>query len=175
MNGAGASSFCPERHQLCAECLPSGCILCQFRLLNSSPRISYRTRSPRDQHVLYTCETWQKKFEEASCVSNGYDSQLLNSGINESQSSMAATTIDSVEMGDCMICLEPLGSTYHRLPTCNHCFHQACIEQWFESGGKQSCPNCGLVYGVSKGRWTIVRFESRTLFSAQVHNHPTVA
>ena len=50
-----------------------------------------------------------------------------------------------------MICLEQLGSSYLTLDVCNHHFHKACIEQWFESNGKQSCPTCGHVYGITKG------------------------
>lgn len=50
-----------------------------------------------------------------------------------------------------MVCLESLGSSYHKLDKCGHCFHKPCIDQWFESSGKQSCPTCGYVYGISKG------------------------
>jgi deltex-like protein len=50
-----------------------------------------------------------------------------------------------------MICLERLGSSYHTLDVCNHHFHKTCIDQWFQSSGKQSCPTCGHLYGISKG------------------------
>ncbi|CAF3013915.1 unnamed protein product [Rotaria sp. Silwood2] len=50
-----------------------------------------------------------------------------------------------------MICLEKLGSSYRKLEVCGHLFHKSCIEQWFQSNGKQSCPSCGHVYGISKG------------------------
>ncbi|CAF4557574.1 unnamed protein product [Rotaria sp. Silwood1] len=53
------------------------------------------------------------------------------------------------EIGDCMICLEQLGSSYHKLEVCGHVFHKVCIDQWFQSNGKQSCPSCGYVYGIS--------------------------
>jgi deltex-like protein len=50
-----------------------------------------------------------------------------------------------------MVCLERLGSSYKTLPYCKHSFHQSCIDTWFQSSGKQSCPTCGHVYGISKG------------------------
>ena len=56
------------------------------------------------------------------------------------------------ELGDCMICLDQLKSSPScRLNTCGHSFHQSCIDKWFESNGKQSCPSCGHVYGITKG------------------------
>jgi len=50
-----------------------------------------------------------------------------------------------------MICLESLGSSYERLKTCGHTFHKSCIDTWFQSSGKQSCPTCGYVYKINKG------------------------
>jgi hypothetical protein len=50
-----------------------------------------------------------------------------------------------------MVCLEPLGSSYKTLKECGHKFHQPCIDMWFQSNGKHSCPTCGYVYGISKG------------------------
>jgi hypothetical protein len=50
-----------------------------------------------------------------------------------------------------MICLERLGSSYKTLEECHHSFHEPCIDTWFQSSGKQSCPTCGHLYGISKG------------------------
>ncbi len=37
------------------------------------------------------------------------------------------------------------------LPVCQHSFHRNCIEKWFQSSGKQTCPTCGYLYGINKG------------------------
>ena len=58
---------------------------------------------------------------------------------------------EDVTTSDCVICCERLGSSYRTLEHCKHHFHHPCIDQWFESSGKQSCPTCGYVYGISKG------------------------
>jgi deltex-like protein len=44
-----------------------------------------------------------------------------------------------------------LGSSFKTLEHCKHNFHESCIDQWFRSTGKQSCPTCGYIYGITKG------------------------
>jgi hypothetical protein len=76
---------------------------------------------------------------------------LYQSKNNEKNFPTQSQTIKSEECSDCMICLERLNSSYRELEVCGHRFHQPCIKQWFESSGKQSCPTCGHLYGISKG------------------------
>lgn len=52
---------------------------------------------------------------------------------------------------DCRICLDDLDATSVTLPVCKHLFHKECLEKWFQSSGKQSCPSCGYLYGIMKG------------------------
>jgi hypothetical protein len=52
---------------------------------------------------------------------------------------------------DCTICLDDLDARQVILPICQHRFHRDCIEKWFQSSGKQSCPTCGHLYGILKG------------------------
>ena len=52
----------------------------------------------------------------------------------------------------CIICRDDLSEgPCRKLEHCGHCFHEMCINGWFESSGKQTCPTCGYVYGISKG------------------------
>jgi hypothetical protein len=50
-----------------------------------------------------------------------------------------------------MICLERLDPSCKQIGECGHRFHGPCIDRWFQSSGKQSCPTCGHVYGIGKG------------------------
>jgi hypothetical protein len=52
---------------------------------------------------------------------------------------------------NCPICLESFDASTVTLPACHHYFHKDCIERWFQSNGKQSCPTCGYLYGINKG------------------------
>lgn len=52
---------------------------------------------------------------------------------------------------DCPICLDELGMSYVTLPVCQHHFHNDCITKWLQLSGKQTCPTCGYIYGISKG------------------------
>ena len=62
-------------------------------------------------------------------------------------------------IGDCVICCERLDSSCRILEHCKHSFHHSCIDRWFQSNGKQSCPTCGYVYGISKGIHSIISNE----------------
>ncbi|UJR38545.1 hypothetical protein I4U23_031211 [Adineta vaga] len=150
---------CSKNHFHCSQCISQGCILCQFRQLNLGNEINYRDMSVNDQHILYTCQIWVEKFEELQ-------KSLKNNSITISSNTFSNNDEISQfdhqhrwndeeqheELGDCMICLEPLNSSScRRLEICGHSFHQSCIDQWFQSNGKQSCPSCGYVYGISKG------------------------
>jgi hypothetical protein len=43
----------------------------------------------------------------------------------------------------CLVCLEEeVGDGLIFKAMCGHCFHRHCIEQWFESSGKNTCPLC---------------------------------
>jgi len=123
---------------------------------------NYRDLPPNSQHFLYACQTWQNKFEEIQpSLSNNstfaqhnkknspwqeHDNELQD--VSESQQN---NSTKNGESGDCMICLEQLGSSYKTLNACGHHFHESCIDMWFQSSGKQSCPSCGYVYGISQG------------------------
>jgi len=65
------------------------------------------------------------------------------------ENSRAQSTTKTAD--DCAICMEALDAEFVTLQVCQHKFHQDCITKWFESSGKQSCPTCGHIYGVSKG------------------------
>ncbi|CAF1083011.1 unnamed protein product [Rotaria sordida] len=153
---------CSKNHPHCPQCYVAGCVLCQFRKLKSWSQTSYRDLPASSQRILYVCHIWQMKFEEVQkCV--------MNSNILLSKKDPSLMDVDNKqhvlgpvlslkhkkkpstdeEIGDCMICLEHLGSSYHKLDVCGHLFHKSCIDQWFESNGKQSCPSCGYVYGIS--------------------------
>lgn len=41
---------------------------------------------------------------------------------------------------NCAICQSDLGNRAKRLPTCEHCYHGECIDQWLKK--KRTCPVC---------------------------------
>ncbi|CAF1323304.1 unnamed protein product [Rotaria magnacalcarata] len=157
---------CKEgKHGHCSECYENGCILCQFRKTKLWNDVPYRHLGANSQQVLYTCHIWQTKYED-------FKQSTMNSKMTSDRDDPSPMDVDdkeycisgqylsqkhtkksstNEEVGDCMICLENLGSSYHKLEVCGHLFHKLCINQWFQSTGKQSCPNCGYVYGISKG------------------------
>ena len=53
---------------------------------------------------------------------------------------------------NCPICLDALGNDYVTLPSCQHSFHRNCITKWLQLSVKQTCPTCGYLYGINKGR-----------------------
>ncbi|CAF0957294.1 unnamed protein product [Adineta steineri] len=171
INSNDHPSLCPNHHNRCSQCFSQGCILCQFRKFNSANRNLLNDLSSKEQRTLYTCRTWVMKFEEiqkskinniAMIQSNEKPDviELSESDFDPEQQSLIGVKPSKVkkpnnskpeESGDCMICLEPLGSHYRKLHVCGHSFHKVCIDQWFQSNGIQSCPSCGYVYGISQG------------------------
>jgi hypothetical protein len=56
---------CSNDHPHCRQCSSDGCLLCQFRELQAWNDKKYRELSPNTQRILYTCVTWQTKFEQS--------------------------------------------------------------------------------------------------------------
>lgn len=50
------------------------------------------------------------------------------------------TDIQNLLLEDCIICLEPLISSDFCLLSCNHYYHEKCIQEWYKK--KQFCPLC---------------------------------
>jgi len=50
--------------------------------------------------------------------------------------------VDNTSKCNCAICLEEIkiGDWYKKLPSCEHCFHASCIDQWLYNG--ETCPVC---------------------------------
>jgi len=49
---------------------------------------------------------------------------------------------DNSSKCNCAICLEEIqiGDWYKKLPSCKHCFHAPCIDQWLSN--RETCPVC---------------------------------
>ncbi len=82
---------CPRQHYHCSQCIAQGCILCQFRSLDSWKNKKYRDLPPIDQRVLYLCQIWEIRFEEAE------KSMLNNSTILQSNGIFSKQDSSSVE------------------------------------------------------------------------------
>lgn len=72
---------CPQKHDHCSQCIVQGCILCQFRRLNSWKNTNYRDLLPNDQHILYKCDIWVKKSEEAEKLMMNNSNSIHSNGI----------------------------------------------------------------------------------------------
>lgn len=48
----------------------------------------------------------------------------------------------SYNSGDCVICLDPLGSETTTTTPCMHSMHEACLKQWLQVAPKPRCPLC---------------------------------
>ena len=46
------------------------------------------------------------------------------------------------EMSDCTICLRSLDEGKSVTPSCEHCFHDACLRQWLGQARAPNCPLC---------------------------------
>ncbi len=129
---------------------------------------------PADIHkIIEICDAIEKKFEETqNPVLLREDSMSMDVDINpvsiqsqfffvkdykKTNLSILFYSIDSTspqtetQNNNCTICLDDLDATQVVLPVCQHRFHRDCIEKWFQSSGKQSCPTCGHIYGIMKG------------------------
>ena len=53
------------------------------------------------------------------------------------------------EDNNCVICMDKIEDE-KKLDKCGHAFCKGCIESYFKSG-KQTCPICGTVYGITMG------------------------
>jgi hypothetical protein len=42
---------------------------------------------------------------------------------------------------ECSICLNSISEDEHKT-SCNHFFHEKCIQEWYKRSAKQSCPMC---------------------------------
>lgn len=124
----GAVCRCENGHPHCSGCSPAGCFLCSF--LRSRSTISLGSKGIR--RVIDACRVWQSKSEELK----GDESSAME--------------IDEVQV-QCLICLENVTPSDPPLSVCQHRFHRSCIDEWFQSSGKQSCPTCGHLYGIGKG------------------------
>jgi len=97
--------------------------------------------SSTSKRALDHCLQWEIKSEENPLT---FESLKKKSSLKDIE--------DQSNVNDkCTICLEELDSSCKTLEHCQHSFHRLCIEQWFQSSGKQSCPTCGYVYGIGKG------------------------
>lgn len=52
----------------------------------------------------------------------------------------SSSSSSSIPIEPCVICLEPLSSTYAALDQCTHCFHSECILDWAKV--TNLCPLC---------------------------------
>ncbi len=172
-------SVCDLQHKRCSQCPPSGCLLCKFNGLRSWINSSLDNLPHDIEPIVRYCDALEKKFEETQQInSNNANVSYLRDDsasmdvdynpvpvqstffINKTQLVIIVLyySIDSsvpkpnIENNDCRICLDDLGASYVTLPTCQHPFHRDCIEKWFQSSGKQTCPSCGYLYGINKGR-----------------------
>ena len=99
-------------HQLCEKC--SQCLLCSFRneMTFDLFSLSYRDLKPRIQNILYTMQRCVQQIE--------------------------------IEREPCSICMERLYgekvNPVRTLSSCQHRFHENCIEKWFKQ--KRCCPCC---------------------------------
>ena len=128
----GAVSRCKDGHPHCSGCSPAGCFLCSFLRLRSTISLDSATHPTEIQRVINACRVWQTKSEELKA--------------DES----SAMEIDEVPV-QCMICFDNVTPSDPALAVCQHQFHRSCIDAWFQSSGKQSCPTCGHLYGIGKG------------------------
>ena len=119
---------------------------------------------PVDIHqVVDICDQMEKKFEEvqqmnANPVLNREDSMMMDvdASLNSTVSKSASSN------NDCRICLDDLDATQVTLSVCQHVFHRDCVEKWFQSSGKQSCPTCGYLYGICKGTFLSLSSKSES-------------
>ena len=55
---------------------------------------------------------------------------------------MTACSSSSMSLGDCSICLAPIGNS-GKILTCRHHFHAHCIRAWFrQPDARNRCPEC---------------------------------
>jgi deltex-like protein len=139
-----------------------------LRGLRSWSNSSLDDLPPDIHHIIEVCDAIEKKFEEtqqanSNPVFNREDSMAMDVDYNPASSSKADT-----QNNDCRICLEDLDASQFILPTCKHTFHRYCIEKWFQSSGKQTCPTCGYLYGITKG----MIYRSRIMFFISCYKGP---
>lgn len=156
------TKLCRAEHPFCSQCLEQGCNLCRFLDLRSQTK-----RSSTDQRVIDTCAVWAKIFHLQKY-------RHLRGSTDEEPSTMDVdsppTTNDEEK---CVICYETMDASDLPFAVCRHRFHQTCLEQWFQSAGKKSCPTCGRVYEISKGlSFASVRSASAFAEFVQVRSRP---
>lgn len=160
---------CHQNHQYCQECYPQGCVLCRFLELRSS-----KVRLDNSSRVVETCTTWERIFHKqkfAPLSGSNYDEQSpmeidmpsASTSTSPSNSSRRAferhrfqflsffEDVNSTDDNKCAICFDEMNSADLPFKICQHRFHQSCLEQWFQSSGKKSCPTCGKIYEITKG------------------------
>ena len=155
---------CQEKHQFCSQCLAQGCNLCRFLDLRSQSK-----RSANDRRVIETCAGWEKIFHLQKY-------RHLRGSTDEDPSTMDVDSpplMTNEEEEKCVICYDTMDSSDLPFAVCQHRFHQTCLEQWFLSSGKKSCPTCGRVYEITKGlSFSFVRSASAFAEFVQVPNRP---
>ncbi|CAF1189857.1 unnamed protein product, partial [Adineta ricciae] len=144
------SRLCGYQHKLCSKCPSGNCNLCKFVQLRSMAHSNFESL-PADWHpILNACFMLEQKFEELQRMSSDHWGQP-SAGVTTDGNVNSAAPQTNAATDPCVICMEDRNSTSVLLPICQHTFHRACIEQWFQLSGKQTCPTCGYLYGISKG------------------------
>lgn len=66
MKNDDRGSVCSQKHFHCSECLSGGCLLCQFHQIQARNDKTYRDLPAEKQQALYSCQVWEKKYEEGT-------------------------------------------------------------------------------------------------------------
>ena len=56
---------CRQHHFHCSQCISEGCVLCQFQQIRARNEKNYRDLPPNSQQVIYACQIWEEKHEQA--------------------------------------------------------------------------------------------------------------